>query len=81
MAVWSDFWCLDDELLHKGATLEAAFMADIVTLSSVHLLQSQRNEIWKDVFKEDKLSSLIADFRSLHEKSREDKQDFTVVEQ
>ena len=56
-------------------------MADIVTLSSVHLLQSQRNEIWKDVFKEDKLSSLIADFRSLHEKSREDKQDFTVVEQ
>ena len=74
------FDAFDDEL-HKGATLEAAFMTDIVTLSSVDLLQSQQNQIWKDAFKEAKLSSLIADFRSLPEKSREDKQDFTVVEQ
>ena len=62
----------------KGATLETAFMGDIVTFSSSHLLTSVDNQIWKDAFKEDNLSFLIIDFRSLPEKPRRDKQDFCV---
>ena len=64
----------------KGA-LEIVFMGDVVTFSSSHLLQSVDIPIWKDAFKEDKLSFLIVDFRSLPEKPRRHKQDFTVVEQ
>ena len=59
----------------KGATLENIFMGDI---SSSHFLQSLGNQIRKDAFKGDKLSILIVDFRSLPEKPRQDKQDFTV---
>ena len=57
-------------------------MGDIVTFSSSQLLQSLDNQIWKDAFKEDKLSCLISDLRSLPEKPRRDnKQNFAVVEQ
>ena len=66
--------------LDKGATLETVLMGHLATVSSSHLLQSLDNQIWKDAFKEDKLS-LIVDFRSLREKPRQDKQDFIVVEQ
>ena len=66
--------------LDKGATLETVLMGHIVTVSSSHLLQSLDNQLWKDAFKEDKLS-LIVDFRSLRKKPRQDKQDFIVVEQ
>ena len=68
-------------IVDKGATLETVFMEDNVTFPSSHLLQSLDNKIWKDTFKEDKLSCLTVDFRSLPEKPRWDKQDFTVVEQ
>ena len=67
--------------LDKGAALETAFMGDIVTFSSRNLLQSLDNQIWNNAFKEDKLSFLIVEFRSLPEKARGNKQDFTAVEQ
>lgn len=43
----------------KVATLETVVMGDIVTLLSVHLLQSLENQILKDAFQEDKLNFLI----------------------
>ena len=52
----------------KGATMETAFLGDIVTFSSSHLLQSLDNQIWRDSFKKDKLSWLIIDFRNLAKK-------------
>ena len=67
--------------LDKGATLDTILMGNVATFSSVHLLQSLDNQIWKNAFKEDKLSCLIVDFRSLPEKPRRDKQDFIVAEQ
>ena len=67
--------------LENGATLDTVFMRDIVTFSSGHFLQSLDNQIWKDAFKEDKLSFLIVAFRSVPEKPRRDKQDFAILEQ
>ena len=64
--------------LDKGAALETAFMGDIATFSSRNLLQSLDNQIWNNAFKEDKLSFLIVEFRSLPEKPQGDKQDWTV---
>ena len=52
-----------------------------VELDKGATLESLDNQIWKDAFQEDKLSCLTVDFRSLPEKPRRDKQDFTVVEQ
>ena len=57
--------------LDKGAELETVSMGDSVTFSSVHLLESLYNLIWKDAFKEEKLSCLIVDFRSLPENPRQ----------
>ena len=56
----------------KNAALETAFMEDIATFSSIHLLQSLDNQIWRDALKEDKLSFLNVDFRSLAEKPKHD---------
>ena len=68
--------------LDKGATLETVFIGDIVSFTSSHLLHSLDNQISTDAFKEDKLiSCLTVDFGSLPEKLRQDKPDFTVVEQ
>ena len=57
---------------YKNATLETVFMEDIATFSSIHLLQSLDNQIWRDALKVDKLSFLNVDFRSLAEKPKQD---------
>ena len=57
------FWCLWPEQ-DKVATSETVFIGNIITFSSMHILQAPENQIWKDAFMEDKTNFLIVDFRS-----------------